>query len=60
MNRSMSVPLLLAVPFANEPLGSTLTNLSLAHSLMIGSILACTPRTGDRGPVSTASRSRML
>ena len=36
MNKSMLVPLLIAVPFAKDPLGLTLTSLWPAHSWIMG------------------------
>lgn len=59
MNRSMSVPLAFAVPFENEPLGSTLSRWPFAQFQMIGKSVVCTWRRGEVKDVSTASRARM-
>ena len=59
MKKSMSVPLLFAVPFMKEPLGWMLSKRLPAQSRMMGSSTVCTPRTGEYAPASTASRLRI-
>ncbi len=42
--------------FANDPLGTIPTRYLLAHTAIIGRRWASTPRAGEEGPQSTASR----
>jgi hypothetical protein len=50
------VPLRMAVPLANEPLGARPTRYLFPHCISIGRSVKMTPRTGDLSLVSTVSR----